>query len=50
MDKCSSVICTTHGPFIDLQRHSHNIYRFLLYSNPYDIDPINAWFYISSGI
>lgn len=50
MDNCNSIICPIHGPFVDLQRHSHNIYRFLLYSNPYDNNPVNSWFYLASGI
>ncbi|SFU75506.1 hypothetical protein SAMN05216480_12018 [Pustulibacterium marinum] len=35
---------------VDLQRHSHNIYKFLLYYNPYDQNTVNSWFYLASGI
>lgn len=48
--ECKSILCVKHGPLIGLDRHAHNIARFLIYENIYDEELISPWFRIASGI
>ncbi|MHA7099513.1 hypothetical protein [Roseivirga pacifica] len=46
-----SIICSKCGPLVDLKRHCHNVYRFFLFSNPFDeVSHTATWFQVASGI
>ncbi len=42
-------MCSKHGPFVDLDRHCHNITRFFIFEEDFDSN-ISSWFQIASGI
>lgn len=47
---CHSILCSKHGPLVDLKRHCNNIARFFIFENPYDPSPVSSWFQLASGI
>lgn len=47
---CNSILCSKHGPLVDIKRHCNNIARFFFFENPYDPSPVSSWFQLGSGI
>jgi hypothetical protein len=45
-----SVNCKEYGPFLDIQQHSFNIFRFFVCENPYTECTLADWFHLASGI